>query len=197
MKNLNITDLVQNEENPRLIKEAKFRKLVSSIKEFPEMLELRPIVVDENNVVLGGNMRMRAAQEAGLKKVPVIIAKDLTEKQRAEFIIKDNQSYGEWDWDLLADNWEQDSLIEWGFEPYNFGAATDFLDMDDETEPSDELPPAPDKPKITDDGYVRYEIVLLEQDKQKVVETLARIRKEQDITLAQAFMFIIHEFNTK
>jgi len=197
MKKVKVKDLVPNDKNPRLIKEHKFKKLVASIKEFPEMLELRPIVIDDNNVVLGGNMRMRAAQEAGLDKVPVIIATDLSEEQRKQFIIKDNQSYGEWDWDLLADEWQQDALIDWGFEPYNFGASTDFLDMDEETEPADELQPAPEKPKITDDGYVRYEIILREESKQLVVETLAKIRKEENVTLAEAFMIIIHDFNAR
>lgn len=193
MKKVDVKDLVPNDKNPRLIKEHKFKKLVESIKEFPEMLELRPIVVDDANVILGGNMRFRAAQEAGIKKVPVIVATDMSEEQRKQFIIKDNQSYGEWDWDLLADEWEQGDLISWGFESYNFGAPTDFLDIDDETEPS-EAPPAPEKPKITDDGYVRYEIVLLEQDKQKVVETLAEVRKEHDVTLAEALMIIIQAY---
>lgn len=193
MKKLSIGSLMPNDENPRLIKEAKFKKLVASIKEFPEMLDLRPIVVDEENVVLGGNMRMRAAQEAGLDRVPVIVAKGLTDAQRKEFIIKDNQSYGEWDWDMLADQWEQGELIDWGFESYHFGAATDFLDIDDETEPIDDLPPL-EKPKITDDGYVRYEIVLKEEDKQIVVETIADVRKQYDVTLAEALMIIINEY---
>jgi len=196
MKKVDVTKLVPNEENPRLIKEHKFKKLVQSVKDFPEMLELRPIVVDDNNVILGGNMRFRAAQEAGLKKVPVIVASDLSEEKRKEFIIKDNQSYGEWDWDMVADKWEQTKLMEWGFESYHFGASTDFLDMDDETEPMEE-PAVLEKPKVTDDGYVRYEIILLEESKKLVVETLAKIRQEKNITLAEAFMIVIHEYNSR
>ena len=100
--------------NPRVIKNDKFRKLVSSIKEFPEMLKVRPIVVDEENMVLGGNMRLRACLEAGLKEVYIIKASDFTEEQKQEFIIKDNSSFGEWDWDLLANQWDINDLSDWG-----------------------------------------------------------------------------------
>jgi len=100
--------------NPRVIKNDKFRKLVSSIKEFPEMLKVRPIVVDEENMVLGGNMRLRACLEAGLKEVYIIKASEFTEAQKQEFIIKDNSSFGEWDWDLLANQWDINDLSDWG-----------------------------------------------------------------------------------
>ena len=92
---LKINKLQSNISNPRLIKQNKFEKLVKSIKEFPQMLELRPIVIDENNVILGGNMRYKACVEAGLKEVPVKIAKGLTEEQKQEFIVKDNVGFGE------------------------------------------------------------------------------------------------------
>jgi ParB-like chromosome segregation protein Spo0J len=102
--------------NPRIIKDHKFRKLVQSIKEFPEMLQMRPIVVDENMVVLGGNMRLRACHEAGLTEVPIIRATQLTENQKKEFVIKDNSSFGEWDWDLLANEWDINELDQWGLD---------------------------------------------------------------------------------
>ena len=86
-----------NPNNPRIVKDYKFKALVKSIKEFPDMLNLRPIVVNKDMVVLGGNMRLRACKEAGLKEVPVIIADQLTEKEQREFSIKDNQGSGEWD----------------------------------------------------------------------------------------------------
>ena len=107
---LNINQLNPNESNPRIIKEAKFKKLVKSIKDFPEMLELRPIILDENNVILGGNMRYKACVEAGLKEVPVKIAKGLTEEQKEEFIVKDNVGFGEWDWDILGNEWNHRKL---------------------------------------------------------------------------------------
>jgi len=111
---LKINELVLNKSNPRVIKDNKFKKLVKSIKEFPEMLELRPIVVDENNVILGGNMRTRACKEAGLKEVPVKIAKGLTPEQKNEFIIKDNASFGIWEWDILGNEWNTKELDDWG-----------------------------------------------------------------------------------
>ena len=111
---LKINELKTNESNPRIIKEAKFKKLVKSIKEFPEMLELRPIILDENNVILGGNMRYKACIAAGLKEVPVKIAKGLTEEQKEEFIVKDNVGFGEWDWDILGNEWNPVNLEEWG-----------------------------------------------------------------------------------
>ena len=102
--------------NPRVIKDHKFRKLVQSIREFPEMLNMRPIVVDEEMVVLGGNMRLRACREAGLVEVPIIKAANLTEQQKKEFVIKDNSSFGEWDWDLLANEWDIQDLDQWGLD---------------------------------------------------------------------------------
>lgn len=113
---LSISKIKPNTYNPRYIKDAKFKKLVSSIKEFPEMLELRPIVVDEEMTILGGNMRYRACVEAGLKELPVKIAKGLTEKQKREFIIKDNVGFGDWEWDMLANEWDNIKLGEWGLD---------------------------------------------------------------------------------
>jgi DNA modification methylase len=111
-----ITQVVPNTGNPRIIKDDKFKKLVKSIKEFPEMLNLRPIVVDTDMVVLGGNMRLKACQAAGLKEVPIIVADQLTPEQQAEFIIKDNVGFGEWDWDILANEWDAELLQDWGLE---------------------------------------------------------------------------------
>jgi DNA modification methylase len=111
-----INSIKTNPKNPRLIKDDKFKKLVNSIKEFPQMLELRPIVVDENNIILGGNMRHKACIEAGLKEVYIVQAKDLTEQQKDEFIVKDNVGFGEWDWDILANEWDTDKLENWGLD---------------------------------------------------------------------------------
>jgi ParB-like chromosome segregation protein Spo0J len=114
-----IEKVLPNTSNPRIIKDDKFKKLVKSIQEFPEMLNLRPIVVDADMVVLGGNMRLKACKAAGLTEVPIVIADQLTPEQQAEFIIKDNVGFGEWDWDLLANEWEPESLIDWGLSvPY-------------------------------------------------------------------------------
>ena len=113
---MNIKQIKTNTNNPRIIKGDKFKKLVQSIKDFPEMLKLRPIVIDEDNIVLGGNMRLRACTEAGLTDVPVKIAKGLTEEQKKEFIVKDNVGFGEWDWDILANEWDNVLLKDWGMD---------------------------------------------------------------------------------
>jgi len=116
MQRAAIGTIIPNPTNPRIIKDDKFKKLVKSIQEFPQMLELRPIVVDSNMVVLGGNMRLKACIAAGLKEVPIIVADQLTDEQKGEFIIKDNVGFGEWDWDLLANEWDVEALEDWGLE---------------------------------------------------------------------------------
>ena len=136
-KQLKISQLKENTSNPRLIKGDKFKKLVKSIQEFPEMLELRPIVVDENMIVLGGNMRLKACKEAGLKEVWIEIAENLTEAQKKEFIIKDNVGFGEWEWDMLANEWDAMELTDWGLDGFPFEdevleAEEDNFEMPDE-----------------------------------------------------------------
>ena len=116
MELINIKEVKENPNNPRSIQKHKFTKLVNSIKEFPEMLKLRPIVVDDNNVVLGGNMRLKASIEAGLTEVWSEKASDLTPEQQKEFIIKDNSSFGDWDWDVLANEWDTEKLNDWGID---------------------------------------------------------------------------------
>jgi hypothetical protein len=114
-KTVKISEVKVNPNNPRLIKDDKFKKLVQSVKDFPEMLNIRPIVVNKDMIILGGNMRFKACKEAGLKEVPIIIT-DLTEEQQKEFLIKDNVSGGEWDWDILANEWDEKDLKDWGLD---------------------------------------------------------------------------------
>lgn len=123
---MKIADIKANPNNPRIIKDDKFKKLVESVKSFPEMLELRPIVVNKDMIILGGNMRFKACKEAWIKEIPVIIADNLTEEQEREFLIKDNVSGGEWDWDILANEWDKDELEEWGVDTPSF----DEIDFD-------------------------------------------------------------------
>ena len=130
MQIVKISKIKPNENNPRLIKDDKFKKLVKSIKTFPEMLFLRPIVVNDDMVVLGGNMRLKACKEAGLKEVPIIKAENLTEEQQKEFIIKDNVGFGEWEWDILANEWDADLLEEWGLEGFPFDTETEEAEED-------------------------------------------------------------------
>ena len=122
-----------NPSNPRIIKNDKFKKLVTSIKEFPEMLKLRPIVVDEDMIVLGGNMRLKASKEAGLKEVWIDVAEGLTEEQKQEFVIKDNVSFGEWDWTILGNEWNSESLNDWSLDVWqNFDDMTNKVNKGDE-----------------------------------------------------------------
>lgn len=127
-----INEVKLNPNNPRVIKDDKFKKLVQSIKTFPEMLEIRPIVVNEDKVILGGNMRYKACKEAGLKEVYIIEASQLSEEQQREFIIKDNVGFGDWDWEYISQSdWDTEILEDWGLEVIGFDI--------DENELSDEF----------------------------------------------------------
>lgn len=130
-KTVKITEVKVNPNNPRLIKDDKFKKLVQSVKDFPEMLNIRPIVVNKEMIILGGNMRFKACKEAGLKEVPIIIT-DLTEEQQKEFLIKDNVSGGEWDWDILVNEWNLDDITKWGLSLPNWADGLDVNNMTDD-----------------------------------------------------------------
>lgn len=132
MELVNIKEVKNNEDNPRFIKDAKFKKLVKSIKEFPEMLKLRPIVVNNYMVVLGGNMRLKACTEAGLSEVWILKAENLTKEQEREFIVKDNVGFGEWDWDLLANEWNTQQIGDWGLEVWHPEEDVDYSILDDD-----------------------------------------------------------------
>jgi ParB-like chromosome segregation protein Spo0J len=127
-----ISEIKPNPKNPRLIKDEKFKKLVKSIKDFPQMLELRPIVVDENNIILGGNMRFKALKEAGYSEVSIVRANDLTSEQKDEFIVKDNVGFGEWDWDVLANEWDAELLNDWGLFVPEMPTEVDYSILDEE-----------------------------------------------------------------
>ena len=120
MIEVNIKQVKANPNNPRIIKDAKFQKLVKSIQEFPDMLNKRPLIVftdvDGKYCVLGGNMRLKALNELKYTEIPVIIADEWTEEQKAEFLIKDNVGFGEWDWDQLANEWDAEKLEDWGLD---------------------------------------------------------------------------------
>ena len=135
-----ISAIKRNPNNPRILKDDKFAKLTQSIKDFPQMLDIRPIVVNDDMIVLGGNMRLKACKEAGLSEVPVIKVDDLTEEQQREFIIKDNVGFGEWDWDLLANEWDTDLLEDWGLE----------LDFNPEDDDNAGLTDEDDVPEVTE-----------------------------------------------
>jgi DNA modification methylase len=129
-KTVKLSEIKPNPNNPRLIKDEKFHKLVKSIQDFPKMLEIRPIVVNSDMIVLGGNMRLKACKEAGLKEIPIIFADDLTEDQQREFILKDNIGYGEWNWEMIANEWDAEQLEEWGLDIPDFN--TEVLEAEED-----------------------------------------------------------------
>ena len=173
----NITEIKANPKNPRIIKDDKFAKLVQSIKDFPEMLEKRPLVcftdTDKKLVVLGGNMRLKAAKEVGLKELPILLADDWTEEQKAQFLIKDNVGFGEWDWDDLANNWDEEQLVEWGVDTWVNKSNDDLLELGDKTQEENT-----NAPKITDEGYSLFEIVMLHENKLYLFDVLNQVKRE-------------------
>ena len=183
-----IENIKENPANPRTITKEKFRKLVQSIKEFPEMLIPRPIVVNPLNVVLGGNMRLKACIEAGLKEVPVYKA-TWEELKQNQFLIKDNVSYGDWDWDVLANNWQNTELQDWGLNVWTGDEAFALTEEDAVTE---------EEPKIshTHDGFVLFELVMKIENKNILVSTINKIKQESDLSKVEdALMEIIHKYN--
>mgnify|MGYP003109194945 CR=1 FL=1 len=171
---LSIKKIKVNPDNPRLIKDYKFSKLVKSIKDFPQMLQLRPIVVNEHNVILGGNMRFKASVEAGLLKVPVIRANELTEAQQREFIAKDNIGFGDWDWDILANAWDSTQLEEWGLDAWQ--------NIDD-IETSDEFSlPDEDKPPFQQQTYT-----LADEQAEVIKAAISDIKKTDEFKFVETF----------
>ena len=137
IQKVKLSEIKSNPNNPRIIKDDKFHKLVKSIKEFPKMLEIRPIVVNQDMIVLGGNMRLKASKEAGLKEVFIVKADDLTEDEQKQFIIKDNVGFGEWDWDIIANEWDADQIQEWGLD------IPEFMNWEELEAEEDDFDPTP------------------------------------------------------
>jgi site-specific DNA-methyltransferase (adenine-specific) len=174
IKPMKLSGIKQNPTNPRIIKDDKFQKLVTSIKEFPEMLEARPIVVNPDMIVLGGNMRLKAAKAAGLTEAPVYVA-TWEESKAKEFIVKDNVGFGEWDWDILANEWDAAELDEWGLDVWQ---PEEEEEVEGLTDP-DEVPEAPEEPKTKlGDLYILGEHRLLCGDSTKA-EDVERLMNGQ------------------
>jgi len=170
VQTVKISDVKPNPNNPRLIKDDKFTKLVQSLKEFPEMANVRPIVVNQDFVVLGGNMRLKAMKEAGWKEVPVQVV-DWSEDQQKEFIVKDNVGFGEWDWDMLANEWEADDLEKWGLDVPGFDEQ-DYSDKNKELNVNDfENQNYTIKLEFTEDDYnfVKDKLQQLGQTPEKIL----------------------------
>ena len=169
---INIHEVKMNPSNPRTIKDDKFAKLVKSIKSFPEMLEKRPIIVNTEHMVLGGNMRLKACKDAGLKQVPIMVA-DWTPEQQREFIVKDNVGFGEWDWEELKLEWADEPLADWGLDLE--GVEVDPEDMGDEFSlPDGDKPP-----------YQQMTFTLADEQAEQIQNAIADIKKTDEYKYAE------------
>jgi len=180
METVKISEVKLNPNNPRLIKDDKFLKLVQSIKDFPEMLNIRPIVVNKDMIILGGNMRYKACKEAGLKEIPIIIT-DLSEDKQREFLIKDNTSGGEWDWEVLANEWDSEQLEGWGMDIPNFDNEVDNENQDEKYTQKVDTPvyePKNKKPEIYElYNSDRYKELIAEIENSTVSEDIKTLLK--------------------
>ena len=174
MEKVKISKVIPNENNPRFIKDQKFKKLVKSIKEFPEMLKLRPIVVNKDMIVLGGNMRLKACAEAGLKEVYILKADELTEQQEREFIVKDNVGFGEWDWDALGNEWNSVQLEDWGMD--------NWQNMDDIETSDDFSLPDGDKEPFQQQTYT-----LADEQAEQIKNAIADVKKTEEYKYVETF----------
>lgn len=188
IEKIKIEEIKPNPDNPRIIKDEKYRKLIKSIKDFPQMLDIRPIVVDDNMIVLGGNMRLKACKDAGLREIPVIKASDLTESQKKEFILKDNQSFGEWDTKLLS-TWGKDLLLDSGFEQW------DMIDIFGVNEMTDGYKKALEgsnfnADEVDVDDYIKQNIFFLNEMmiEFRDDEIKEAVRNLNDITTKESFL---------
>jgi ParB-like chromosome segregation protein Spo0J len=172
-KVVKISDIKLNLNNPRLIKDDKFKKLVKSIEDFPEMLDIRPIVVNADMVILGGNMRFKACKEAGLKEIPIIIADNLTEEQQREFLIKDNTSGGEWDFEMLANEWDVEQLDAWGLDVGGFDLDSDELGTDFSLPDGDKAP------------FQQMTFTLADEQAEQIKNAIADIKETEEYKYAE------------
>ena len=169
---LKINQIKLNPDNPRFIKDDKFRKLVKSIEEFPEMLKLRPIIIDEDNMILGGNMRFKACEHLKMKEVWVEKAENLTPEQKNEFIVKDNVGFGEWDWELLGNLFDEEQLGEWGLD-INLGYGQE-VGTDVFTLPSGEKAP-----------FQQMTFTLADEQAEQIKNAIADIKQTQEYKYAE------------
>jgi len=175
IETVKISQVKTNPNNPRLIKDDKFSKLVKSIKDFPKMLEIRPIVVNDDMIVLGGNMRLKACKEAGLTEIPIIKASDLTEYQQREFIIKDNVGFGEWEWEMIAMDWDANELMEWGLDMPGFDIDSDGYGEDFNLPEGDKSP------------FQQMTFTLADEQAEHLKQALADIKQTEEYKYCETF----------
>lgn len=190
---MKLSKIKNNPNNPRVIKDDKFQKLVKSISEFPKMMALRPIIVTDDFVVLGGNMRLRALQELGYKEIPddwIKKATELSDDEKRRFVITDNVGFGEHDWDMLANEWDSNELLDWGLDIPSFDDMKGFNDIDELEKPEE------NSPKGTDDGYSTFELVMLHENKLQLLETINKVKTNFMFEkMEDALMEIIRVYN--
>ncbi|MBU6206036.1 MAG: ParB N-terminal domain-containing protein [Bacteroidetes bacterium] len=172
MAEIDIKKIKPNPNNPRIIKDDKFMKLVQSLHDLPEMAKVRPIVVNQDMIVLGGNMRLKAMQEAGWKKVPVEVVDWEEEKQR-QFIIKDNVGFGDWDWEQLAKNWDSEQLSEWGLDLPGFDLDSDKLGEDFTLPDGDKAP------------FQQMTFTLADEQAEQIKNAIADIKQTEEYKYAE------------
>ena len=175
---MKLSQIKANPNNPRVLRDEKFQKLKKSIEEFPKMMELRPIVIDENNTILGGNMRFRALQDLGYKEIEdswVKKANELTEKQKQEFIIKDNVSFGEWNWDDLVNEWDLEDLKDWGLDMPGFEINAEELGTDFSLPDGDKAP------------FQQMTFTLADEQAEFIKAKLADIKKSEEFKYVETF----------
>lgn len=170
---IDVKKVKSNPNNPRIIKDDKFKKLVASIQEFPKMLEIRPIVVNDDMIVLGGNMRLKACIQAGLKQVPIIKVSDLTEQEQKQFIIKDNVSGGEWDWSMLANEWDVTELEDWGLSVGGFDLNSDELGEEFSLADGDKAP------------FQQMTFTLADEQAEQIKNAITDIKKTEEYKYAE------------
>lgn len=188
MKEIELSKLTEHPDNPRYIRDRNYKALLNSVRDFPDMLRARPLVVNKDMVVIGGNMRLRVLRDLKIKNAPVEVV-DWTEEQQAEFMIKDNLQQGEFDWDLIANHWDQDSLISWGVDQFHFGISnTDHILPEDDDEYHERK--ESDQPKLTD-GYVKIEFVVKEEEKKHIMKKVREYADQKDLQLGQALFAML------
>jgi len=191
---MKLSQIKPNPNNPRLIKDERFEKLCKSIQEAPKFMALRPIIVDGEGMILGGNMRYKALLYLGYKEVPdawVKRADDLTEDERRRFIISDNVGFGDWDYEALANEWNAEQLEEWAVDLPLFNGEKDYFDVKEKNVLESE-------PKATDDGYSTFELVMLHENKLTLLDTLNQIKNNFAFEKQEeALMELIRIYNKK
>jgi hypothetical protein len=175
---MNLSKIKINPNNPRVIKDDKFEKLKKSIKDFPKMMELRPMVINSDNIVLGGNMRLKALKELGYKEVPdewVKRAEDLTEDEQRQFIIKDNVGFGEHDWEMLATEWDADELSDWGLDIVGFNADAEEFGEDFSLPDGDKEP------------FQQQTYTLADAQAEQIKNAIADVKKTEEYKYVETF----------